>query len=253
MKIMVCGKGGSGKSAISILVSRVLSQTYDVCIVDSDESNELLPVALGAESPRPLVEHLGGKKNIFKLEEVDMVKTLAAARKGVRLRALPEEYISRSPEGIGLVTIGKVRRLGEGCACPFNYLTRIFLKNLILDEDEMVIVDTDAGIEHVGRSVEEGCDGILAVADPTAESLTLATILKETAQSLRKNFWLVINKSTPDTLSIIKKVVAEKGLEVKGTVRFDEEVFKSCMEGTKLRTKNALTDVEDFLKSIELI
>ena len=250
---MVCGKGGSGKSAISILMSRVLSKRYNVCIVDSDESNELLPVALGAEPPRPLVEHMGGKKNIFKLEEVDMVKTLVAAREGVRLGALPKEYVSKSPEGIGLITIGKVRRLGEGCACPFNYLTRIFLKNLILGEGEMVIVDTDAGTEHVGRNVEEGCDGILAVADPAAESLTLATILKETAQGLGKKFWLVINKSTPDIVDLIKKSATEKGLEVEGTVRFDDEVFKSCMEGTRLRAKNALADVEDLLKSIKLI
>jgi CO dehydrogenase maturation factor len=250
---MVCGKGGAGKSAISILIGRVLAERYNVFIVDSDESNELLPVELGADPPQPLVEHLGGKKNIFKLEEIDMIKTMKVAREGIKLETLPNEYVSKSPEGIGLITIGKIRRLGEGCACPFNYLTRIFLKNLILEEGEVVVVDTDAGIEHVGRNVEEGCDGILAVADPAAESLTLANILKQTSHDLGKKFWLVINKSTPNTIKIVKRIAAEKGLEITGTVRFDEELFKSCMEGTRLRAKSALADVKDIVKDMRLI
>jgi CO dehydrogenase maturation factor len=59
-----------------------------------------------------------------------------------------------------------MRGFGEGCACPFNFLARTVLKNLLLGEKEVVLVDTDAGIEHLGRGVEEGCNAIVAVADP---------------------------------------------------------------------------------------
>ncbi|MCD6444535.1 hypothetical protein CW710_00410 [Candidatus Bathyarchaeota archaeon] len=117
----------------------------------------------------------------------------------MKLSLLPDEYISYSAEGIGLVTIGKVREYGEGCACPFNILTRILLKNLVLEESEMVLVDTDAGIEHVGRRVEETVDGVLAVVDPTAESLRSALLLREVVSKLDKAFWVVANKITPRT------------------------------------------------------
>ena len=89
MKIMICGKGGSGKSAISVLAARLLSKKYDVYLIDSDESNTLLPKILGADSPRSLVEYLGGRNNIFKKGEVNIVNALAKAGKGIALSDLP--------------------------------------------------------------------------------------------------------------------------------------------------------------------
>ena len=254
MKIMVCGKGGSGKSAVTVLAARVLSKNYRVYVVDSDESNTLLPRMLGAESPRPLVEHLEGKGNIFKRGEVDIVKALAKAGEGIRLANLPSPYISSSSEGVKLATIGKVREFGEGCACPFNFLAKTLLKNLILENDEIVLVDTDAGVEHMGRGVEEGCDAILTVADPTAESLELAKILSQEATKLGKKFWLVVNKVTPNITDVVKmKAQEEVGLDVVGLIRFDEEVFRSCLMGEELRSKEALLDIQSILKSVCLI
>ena len=253
MKIMVCGKGGSGKSALTVLMARVLSTNYKVNVVDSDESNALLPRMLGAEPPKALVEYLGGKGNIFKRGEIDIVNALAAAGRGVRLADLPSEYTASSPEGIRLVSIGKVREYGEGCACPFNFLARALLKSLILDDDEVVLVDTDAGVEHLGRGVEEGCDAILTIADPTAESLVLAGILNEEATRLGKKFWLVANKITPSIADAVTMKTKDVGLETVGLVRFDEEVFKSSLEGFALKAKEALIDVEAVLKNIGLI
>lgn len=253
MKIMVCGKGGSGKSALTVLMARVLSKNYRVNIVDSDESNALLPQMLGADPPRPLVEYLGGKGNIFKRGEVDIVNALAAAGRGVRLADLPTEHVSSLPEGVRLVSIGKVKQYGEGCACPFNFLARALLKSLILEDDEVVLVDTDAGVEHLGRGVEEGCDAILTIADPTAESLVLARVLKEEARRLGKKFWLVANKVTPSVADVVTMKAEDAGLEAVGLVRFDEEVFMSCLQGAALRAKEALADVEAMLRNVGLI
>ena len=252
MKIMVCGKGGSGKSTLTVLIARVLSDKHKVYVMDSDESNALLPYMLGAKPPKPLVEYLGGKGNIFKRGEIDIVHALAAAGRGVRLDYLPSEYTTSSPEGIRLASIGKVREYGEGCACPFNFLARALLKSLILDDGEVVLVDTDAGVEHLGRGVEEGCDAILTIADPTAESLVLAGILNEEAARLGKKFWLVANKITPSITDAVKMKAKDAGLEIIGLVRFDEEVFKSSLEGGALKAKKALADVEAILKNTGL-
>lgn len=253
MKIMVCGKGGSGKSSVSVLMARALSEKHKVYLIDSDESNVLLPKLLGVKPPKPIVEYLGGKKSIFSKGEVNIVNALAKAGEGIILENLPTGYVSTSTEGIKLVTIGKVRNFGEGCACPLNFLTKILLKNLVLDKDEIVLVDTDAGIEHVGRGVEEGCDTILAVADPTAEALMLARILKETFQNLNKKFWLVLNKATPKIVSPVKEKAKDVNLEINGVIRFDEEIFESCMDGRVLHAKEASVDVEEIMKKIGFV
>jgi len=246
---MVCGKGGSGKSAISVLMARLLSKNYKVYLVDSDESNTLLPKILGVKSPKPIVEYLGGRKNIFEKGETNIVHALAKAGKGIALDDLPEEYISTSPEGIKLIIIGKVRSFGEGCACPLNYLTKTLLKNLVTDGDEVVLVDTDAGIEHVGRRVEEGTDAILVVADPTAEALTLAKTLKEAFKHLNKRFWIVLNKATPSVTELIKK----KAKEMNGVIRFDEKIFESCLEGKTLKADKSLPDIENLLRTMDFM
>jgi CO dehydrogenase maturation factor len=253
MKIMVCGKGGAGKSSLTVLAARALSKDHKVYVIDSDESNTLLPNILDAEPPKAIVEYLGGKGTIFEKGEVNITKALAKAGKGIRLDELPSEYSSSSPEGIRLLTIGKVREFGEGCACPFNFLLRTLLKNLNLINGEVVLVDTDAGIEHLGRGVEEGCDAVLAVADPTAESLELAKILEEHVVKMGKSFWLVVNKVTPDIGDIINRKAKEMGLEVLGTLRFDEKMFKSCLEGVRLEAEEGYKDVETILKRASLM
>jgi CO dehydrogenase maturation factor len=253
MKIMVCGKGGSGKSSLTVLAARVLSKAHKVYVIDSDESNALLPKILDAEPPKAIVEYLGGRGAIFEKGEVNLAKAMAKAGKGIRLDELPSEYSSSSPEGIRLLTIGKVREFGEGCACPFNFLTRTLLKHLKLETNEMVLVDTDAGIEHLGRGVEEGSDAILMVADPTAESLELSRILKEDVVKLGKTFWLVLNKVTPEIADVITSKAKEMDLEILGTVRFDNAIFKSCLEGSTLEAEKAYEDAEAILRKANLM
>jgi CO dehydrogenase maturation factor len=250
---MVSGKGGSGKSSILTIMARILSKHYQVYIIDSDESNALLHRILGVGSPRPIVEYLGGKKSIFKQGEVNLLKALASADQGIELKRLPSEYISTTHERINLITIGKVRAFGEGCACPLNFLTRALLKNLVIREDEFVLVDTDAGMEYIGRAVTEGIDAFMAIADPTAESLVLLNTIKKVALELDKKFWFVLNKVTPDIVDKFLKKANEIGFVVSGTIRFDNEVFNSCLDGVPLRAKVALDDVEELLGNIGLI
>ena len=124
---------------------------------------------------------------------------------------------------------------------------------MVLDENEVVLIDTDAGIEHMGRGVEEGADAILAVADPTAESLALAKTLKDSFEHLNKKFWLVLNKATPNITDIIREKAEDMNLEVNGIISFDEEIFKSCLEGKTLRASKSLSEMENLLKSMSLL
>jgi CO dehydrogenase maturation factor len=253
MKVMVCGKGGSGKSSISVIIAKILAKKKRVYLIDSDESNTLLPNLVGVKQPRAIVEYLGGRKGLFDKGEVSIVKALAKAEKGIDLSKLPSDYISYSKEGIGLVTIGKVKNFQEGCACPLNFITKTILKNLVLNDKDFVIVDTDAGVEHIGRGVEEGCDAVIVVADPTAEALSLAKTLKDAFKPLNKEFWLIINKATQDIVEIMREKAREFGLVIDGIIRFDNEVFKSCLQGKPLKANEAVEDVKVALSQIGLL
>lgn len=250
MKIMVCGKGGTGKTVLTVLMARLLSEKYRVYIVDSDESNVLLPTFLGVDPPKPLVEYIGGKKDEEVLEKIssDIARILSRVKEGIRLNLLPREYLSISNEGIGLIVIGKVREYGEGCACPFNILTRILLGNLYLEEDEIVLIDTDAGVEHIGRRLEEVSDGIISVVDPTIESLELSLMLKNIAKNLGKKFWVIANKVTEETIELVMEEAAKMGLEINGIVRFDKELYISCLRRSPLKSSSAIFDLRKFVE-----
>jgi len=251
MKLMVCGKGGVGKTALTVLMARVLSEKFKVYIIDSDESNILLPTFLGGETPKPLVEYIGGKRDEEEFERMkpDITRALTKAKEGIRLDLLPSDYLSTSKEGVGLIIIGKVREYGEGCACPFNILTKILLSNLSLEENEIVLVDTDAGIEHVGRKLEEECDGLIAIVDPTVESLELARLLKETASNLNKKFWIIANKVTDETEKLLREEADRLGLRIDGAVRFDEQLYISCLRREPLKSDLAIVDLKKILKN----
>ncbi|MEM2913564.1 MAG: hypothetical protein QXR06_04400 [Candidatus Bathyarchaeia archaeon] len=251
---MVCGKGGSGKTVLTVLMARVLSENFKVYIIDSDESNVLLPAFLGVKPPKPLIEYVGGKKDEEILERIfpDIVKALAKAKEGIRLDLLPPEYMSISNEGVGLIVIGKVREYGEGCACPFNVVTRALLGNLYLNKHEIVLVDTDAGVEHVGRKLEEVCDGLVIIVDPTAESLELALMLKTLAQNLGKKFWIIANKVTEDIEESLREEVVKLGLKIDGIVRFDKDLYISCLRKEPLKSNMATLDLRSIVRKLEM-
>jgi len=256
MRIIVTGKGGTGKTVISILLARALRELgRTVYLLDMDESNELIYSLVGVSPPEPLVSLFGGRSglsNTLKREgENGVLKAIQEiTRKTLEASELTEPYVKVSPEGVKLIVVGKIRRFSEGCACPLNAFTRALMRNLKLKENEVLIVDTDAGIEHVGRGVEDSCDEIIAVVDPTRESIQLAKYMRDVAQLLGKKFRLILNKVTPQVETTIRKLVEETGLQVDCIVPFDEKVFTSCMIGSRLEADAAYRAILDFVRKV---
>jgi len=254
-KISVCGKGGSGKSVIAALLANGMRERgYRVLVVDSDESNPGLYRMLGLKKrPDPLLGLVGGKKNVFRTfsEESDPSKNILTQEE-IRTADLPRQYIVET-DGIRLVCIGKVLQSLEGCACPMGALSREFLKRLCLQEDEVAIVDMEAGIEHFGRGVETSIDSVLIVVEPSFDSLELAEKINTLAAAEvgMDNTWTILNKVMSEEITLkLRDELERKSMAVIGSIGYDPDVFQSCLEGRPLHSNKAEKDFEKVLDQL---
>jgi len=231
MKILICGKGGSGKSTLASLLSfEFISMGRKVILVDTDESNIGLHRLIGAEAPIDIMESIGGKKSfIEKLKENREVRIF---ENSFTLDSFEEEYV-KTADGIRLVSIGKIHDFGEGCACPMGILAKQFISGLSVCDDEIVIVDTEAGIEHFGRGVEEGIDAIIMVIDPSYESLLLSEQVAGMVEHKDIPLYYVLNKVDDGTSTRIRKRLSELA-PILGELPQDPDILMSGLEGQGL-------------------
>ncbi|MFZ2472910.1 MAG: P-loop NTPase [Methanothrix sp.] len=246
MKIVICGKGGCGKSTVSALMAREMAGRGEkVLVVDTDESNFGLYKHLGLPQPKDFMDSLGGKKGLgarmrkfMKSESKEKLSIL----EDFSLEDIPAELIV-GEDGIKLVAIGKIHDYGEGCACPMGALAREFIEKLKADGMQ-VIVDTDAGIEHFGRGVEAGCDKIVVVIDPSFESVQLSQKISEMGSKINKPVFFVLNRMNEDA-SELKELV--DGGKIIGILPFDRDVFKACLKGSRVSEVKEMKQIVDSL------
>jgi CO dehydrogenase maturation factor len=253
-KIAVCGKGGSGKSTVAALLARGLQdREARVLVVDSDESNPGLYRVLGFDKrPRPLLELVGGKKEVFPTFSGEAAPGESLlTRKEFRVADLPGDYVVEK-DGIGLVCIGKILQSLEGCACPMGVLSREFLKRLTLQEDEMVVVDMEAGIEHFGRGVETSIDSVLIVTEPSFDSLELAEKISALAAEVGvKPVWAVLNKMGSKEMALrLRRALEDRGISVIGSIGYEPEIFQAGLDGRPVRRDKLETDVGSMLEQL---
>jgi CO dehydrogenase maturation factor len=249
MKISVCGKGGSGKSTIvALLANEARTKGYRVLVVDSDESNSGLFSMLGFDYPPvPLMELVGGKKSLQR--KMGQPSVLAESR--IVLEDLPSQHLVQK-DGLTLVSIGKILQSLEGCACPMGVLSREFLKKLALAEDELAIVDMEAGVEHFGRGVETSIDSVLIVIEPPLESVNVGQKIHDLASGIGvKNVWAILNKVPSDEIATrLRTELQERQIEVVGCIYFDADIFRSSLEGRMPAKGVAVREIKDVLDRI---
>ena len=242
MKLILCGKGGSGKSTLATLLARAYAEEgRQVLVIDSDESNFGLHKQLGMALPEDFTHYFGHKKGIFQEGAQDVFAG------GWHLEDIPEGYCSRDGS-IRLMAIGKIAEAGEGCACAMGALSKVFLEHLVLREDEVVIVDTEAGVEHFGRGVDRYADAILMVADPSFESVQLSKKICEMGKSFHKPVYIVVNRVTDQQFAWMKEHLADPDAVIAG-VPMDYDVFLAGMKGEAI-TKQ-LPGIAEILTKLE--
>lgn len=233
MKIIVTGKGGSGKSTVSTLLAKAFKKSgSNVLVIDADESNLGLHRLMGADSPVVLMDSLGGKKG-FKQKTQSAFPGAPGGLFSDRmtLSEIPDECLA-DVDGIKLFSTGKIHSAGEGCACPMGRLSKMILSKLVIDENDVVIIDTAAGIEHFGRGLDTSCDLVLSVVDPTYESFLLSEKISDISEEAGLANAILFNKVDEKTKRIMNgKVDMAK---VIGSVGNEESIFLSGLEGKTL-------------------
>jgi CO dehydrogenase maturation factor len=248
MKVLICGKGGSGKSTLSVMIARALKEKdLDVLLVDADESNFGLHRLMGVASTPDLMESFGGKKG-FKEKlnpsfPTDHEVKLFPDR--FTLDDIKDKWLV-ADEGIGLMSIGKIHSFGEGCACPMGVLSKKMFSGLQLGAHEVVIIDTEAGVEHFGRGVIAQGDLLLDIIDPTYESIMLGEKMAMMAESAGIELYYVCNKTDTRVNDVLNEHLRME--RVIATVPQDDDIFLAGLEGRILTADlSAIAPIVDLV------
>jgi len=258
-RILVCGKGGSGKSSIvSLLGNELLKQRYKVILLDADASNPGGLFRLLSDknkAPKPLIEFFGGRKKVTCPADDPSPLTrqnnnLPINEAAIKLSEIPKQY-SLKKKNLTLFQIGKIQEACEGCDGPMSKVARDF----IVKGGFVTLIDIEAGVEHFGRGVEINVDVILIVVDPTFESFIIAEIVKRMASFMgNKNVWAILNKvDSKETDLIIQNALKKRGVNYLGSIDYDKEIHKAGFEGKMIAHCKSDKQVAEIIKKLEKI
>lgn len=228
-KIAVAGKGGVGKSTTTVLLARALAaKGRDVIVLDTDESNAGLLKLFGFErEPKALITLLPRFSSGESTPDVDWLKAGE-----ITTATIPSEYVLTRPR-LKFLMVGKIQDPFQGCACSMADMSRDLIGKLALAENEIVLVDMEAGVESFGRGVERNMDTVLVVVEPSLESITLADKINYMAQGMGiKRVMAIHNKiASAKALEKINEELKKRNVKVAGAINLDPHLAEASLEG----------------------
>ncbi len=250
MKVAVSGKGGVGKTLIAGGLARGFSERGLKTIgIDADSSPNLgLTLGLSTEETRKIVPISENKPLI---ESKTSTEYSGVYNLNFSVDDIVKQYSVPTPLGVNLIVMGTVHSMGAGCMCAPTAVIRALLRNLIVERDEAVVLDLEAGVEHIGRGTAKEVDALLIVADSNLKSLEIAKHIHDMAIAAgMKQLYLIGNRVMNDTQkNAIQTFADQNGIEVLSFVPWDQKVIDADMLGeTPLKNKEIAA-----VKSIDAI
>jgi len=261
-RILVCGKGGSGKSTLVALMATILQhKTYEVLVLDGDASNPeglvRLMFGLGVEGePKPLIEFFGGIDAVTcpvddpsPLTRINDSDPIPEKRLDIFKEVSSEYYLQKGK--MILLQTGKIETYGQGCDGPLEKVVRDFM----VEGDAVNLIDMKAGIEHFGRKIPDRMDVIIGVLDYTLESVSISRRMAQFCKEANiRDFWLILNKiGSHEIEALLMDKLGELKSNVIGRVSYDQELIKSGLSGNALGECKSLEDVESIVERLEQI
>lgn len=230
----VAGKGGVGKTTVVGSLARVWARGgMKVLAVDADPASHLHTILEipQAEVPAPISE------------EIDLIEERTGARPGTssgpfyklnpRVDDIPDRYSVVGADGVRLVVLGTIRAAGSGCFCPENSVLRGLIDHVILERDEAVLVDMEAGLEQFGRSTCRGVDLLMIVVEPGARSVDTAYRIASLADEMGVPRTAVVANGVRDEKdeAAVRGLLSSHSLELAYALPYSEAVAGADLEG----------------------
>lgn len=252
MKIAVSGKGGVGKTTLVAALAKVFyNEGQRVIAIDADPDANLAS-ALGFPNTSDVIP-------------VSQMKELISERTGSSAEAygkffklnptvsdLPDK-LAIEHEGIKLIALGAVKRGGGGCACPENVFLKSLLTHLILRREEVILVDMEAGIEHLGRATVQAVDALIVVLEPGMRSIQTFYQVEKLSKDIGiRAIFTVLNKvANSRQREIVEKEL--RGIPFLGCISFNDGIAEADLTGRPVFENNGLliSETKDILLNLK--
>ncbi len=233
LKLAISGKGGVGKSTVAGTLARLYAADgRRVLAIDADpDANLASAIGFRAQPPRTIASEreLIEQRTGAKVREFGQMFKL-----NPEVADIAERYAVRHA-GVDLLVLGAVRHAAGGCACPESVLLKSLVRHIVLKREEVVILDMEAGIEHLGRGTAMGVNVMLAVVEPGRRSMETAHRVREMSAELGiRRFAVLMNKSLAPEADC-RWIATEFGeAAVAGAIAFDARIAETDRFGIAL-------------------
>jgi CO dehydrogenase maturation factor len=252
MKIAISGKGGVGKTTFaSFLVRALADQGKRVLAIDADPDANLAQ-ALGVKGSEKIVP-ISGMKELIEERTETKVGTMGGFFKlNPKVDDLPEK-LSLEVDGVKLMVLGGVKKGGAGCICPESTLLKNLVRHLVLARDEAVVLDMEAGLEHLGRGTAMAVDRLVVVVEPGRRSVETAHQIHRLANDIGlKKISLLGNKirSDKDREFLVSNM---PDFEFLGFIPFRGDIIEADLEGLPPfeKDREGLEAVKGMIEKLE--
>jgi CO dehydrogenase maturation factor len=230
MKLAVSGKGGVGKTTFASLLIRTFNDAGKrVLAIDADPDANLA-AGLGIENAADIVPISEMKELVFERTGAQPGSIGGFFKLNPKVDDLPDS-LSATYENIKLMRLGGVKKGGSGCICPESTLLRALVMHIVLARDEVVVMDMEAGIEHLGRATAEAVDRLIVVVEPGRRSIDTAEHIRQLASEIGLNrIGVVGNKIRgPKDEAFLQKHLAD--FEFIGFLPYDNSLIEADLNG----------------------
>ena len=257
-RVVITGKGGVGKTTITALLSHLFAQKQFTTLAVDEDPQMNLPYAIGI--PRDESERI-----VPLTHNLDYVEEKTGARPGegwgLMLRLNPdvsdvvERFGVKGPDGVNILVMGTVVQAATGCLCPENALLESVVRYINLRENEVILMDTQAGVEHFGRAIAQGFDQALLVTDPTFNAVQVVKHSANLAKELGiPSIHLIINRvRTESDIDKVHEILGDT-LDLfseQFIIPYDEQLLECEPDVSPMLSENPSSSFVTSMKEIQ--